>query len=327
MAVYTHSILASNQVISADGDVTYDLPVQPLSVLLVHISPLNNTGTIADYRLLELLLSAVDTIRVSWKGDPIFNLSGVDAAVLAMLWHRVPIWQSNAVETNDDRRSIVLPILFGRRAYMQNECFPRSLKGELRVTITWDIADTGFDGLRISLETIELPDATPAFVQKATALAQTFGATGQNEIDLPVGNTLRGILLFGTTGFAGATPAPSLGEIAFLVNNRHTHVVGSDFEVLRGTHGLVHVPFPPDFRHIHSGTYVTTVAGDSREPEIGASLDDNYTLINLDPTWDDEYAVETAGVGRVHLRIDAETADAVRAIPIERVDASLFRPS
>ncbi len=209
MAIYTHSILASNQLIAADGDQVFDLPVQPLSAILLHISPLNATSTIANYRLLEALLGAVTTIRVSWKGDPIFNLSGVDAAALALLWHRATIWQSNAVETDDDRRSIVLPIIFGRRAFMQDECFPRSLKGELRMTVTFDIAATGFDGLRISIETIELPGAEPSSVQKASALAQTFAATGQNEIDLPIGNVLRGILLFGTTGFAGAAPAPS----------------------------------------------------------------------------------------------------------------------
>lgn len=325
MAIYTHSILASNQAITADGDVTYDLPVQPLSVLLIHVSPLNETATITNYGLLERLLSAIDQIRVVHKGDPIFNLSGVDAAALALLWHRVPIWQSNAVETNNDRRSLVLPVLFGRRAYMPSECFPRSLKGELRVTITWDIADTGFDGLRISLETIELPDATPEFVQKATALAQTFGATGQNDIDLPIGNVLRAVMLFGTTPFAGATPAPSFGEISFLVNNRATHVSQSDWEVLRAVMGLTHVPFPADFRHIHAVNAAGGAQEDTQEPEIGASLDDNYALINLDPTWDDLYSVPTVGVGRVHLRIDAETNDAVRVIPIERVDASVFR--
>lgn len=325
MATYTQSILASNQAITADGDVSYDLPVQPLSALLVHISPLNETGTITNYGLLERLLSAIDRIRVTFKGDPIFNLTGLDAAALAMMWHRIPIWQSNTVETNNDRRSIVVPVLFGRRAFLPDECFPRTLKGELAVQITWDIADTGFDGLRISLETIELPDATPNFVQKATALAQTFNATGQNEIDLPIGNVLRAVLLFGTTGFAGAAPAPSLGEVSLLVGNRATHVSQSDFEVLRGVLGLKHVAFPPDGRHIHGVNAAGAGQEDTQEPEIGASLDDNYVLIDLDPTWDDLYSIDTAGAGRVHLRIDAETADAVRAIPIERVAAELFR--
>ena len=131
MARFTHSILASNQLIAADGAVVYDLPVAPLSVILLQIAPLNETATIGNYRLLEALLSAVDAIDVTFRGSSVFRTNGVDAAALALLWHRLQIWQSNAVETDNDRRSIILPILFGRRAFMQSECFPASKKGEL----------------------------------------------------------------------------------------------------------------------------------------------------------------------------------------------------
>ncbi|KKM98272.1 hypothetical protein LCGC14_1159750, partial [marine sediment metagenome] len=106
--MFTHSILMPNQLQAADGDVTVDLPVNPLSVILLHISPLNETSTIGNYRLLEALLGAITNIRVSHKGAAVIEGSGTDLAVLAMLWHRLPIWQSNAVETDDDRRSIVL---------------------------------------------------------------------------------------------------------------------------------------------------------------------------------------------------------------------------
>jgi hypothetical protein len=34
--------------------------------------------------------------------------------------------------------------------------------------------------------------------------------------------------------------------------------------------------------------------------------------------------MDTAGAGRVHVRIDADTADAVRVIPIERVATGVF---
>lgn len=324
MAIFTHTILASNQAITADGDVVYDLPVNPLSVLLLHISPLNETGTIGNYALLEALLSAVDNVRIDHKGAAVINATGVDLAVLALLWHRMQIWQSNAVETNNDRRSIVLPILFGRRAYTPDECFPKTRKGEFHATITWDIADTGFDGLRISLETIELPEATPNTTQRVNTLSQTFNATGRNEIDLPIGQVIRAILMFGTTGFAGAAPAPTLGELQLLVNNLQRYYSATDFEVLRGTHALKGVSFPPDFRHIASVNAAGAGREDSEEPEIGASIDDNYVLMDLDPTWDDEYSLDTSGAGRVHIVSDAEAANAVRAIPVERVPVSLF---
>lgn len=324
MAKFIHSILETNALVGSDGDEVIDLPVNPLSVILLHISPLNDTSTIADYRFLELLLSAVGTVRVSHKGASVVDASGVDLAVLALLWHRVGIWQSNAVETDNDRRSLVLPIFFGRRPFGPDEAFPETKKGELQLTVTWDIAATGFDGLRRSVETIELPEASPSFVQKVTTLAQTFVATGQNDIDLPIGNVIRAILLFGTTGFAGASPAPTLGQLQLLVDNIQTHFSATDFEVLRGLLGLGGVNYPPGFRHIHSGTYTTTVAGDSREPEVGASIDDNYVLMDLDPTRDDEYSLDTSGAGRVNVRSTAETANAVRVLPIEKVPVSIF---
>ncbi len=324
MARFTHSILAADQLVTADGDQVFDLPVNPLSVILLHVSPLNDTGTITDYSLLAGLLSAVDNVRVDHKGAAVVNARGDDLAVLAMLWHRLSIWQSNAVETNNDRRSIVLPILFGRRAYTPDEAFPATRKGEFRMTVTWDIADTGFDGLRISVETIELPDAAPSFVQRVTTLAQTFAATGQNDIDLPIGQIIRAVLLFGTTGFAGAAPAPSLAELSLLVNNLQTHYSASEFAVLRGVHGLLGIPFPPDFRHIHSVNAAGVGQENTQEPEIGGSIDDNYVLMNFDPTQDDEYSLVTEGAGRVNIRVNADTADAVRALPIEKIPAAQF---
>lgn len=324
MSQFIHSILQTNVAIAADGDQVYDLPVNPLSVILLHISPLNETSTIGNYALLGALLSALDNVRVDHKGSAVVNLNGYDLAMLAMLWHGRPIWQSNAVETDDDRRSIVVPIMFGRRPWDSKECFPETKKGELQMTVTWDIADTGFDGLRISIETIELPDAVPDYVQKVTTLAQTFAATGQNDIDLPIGNVLRAVLLWGTTSYAGATPAPTLGQLQVLVDNRQVLYSATDWEVARAIHGLMGRPFPPDFRHIHSGTYTTTVAGDSLEPEIGLSKDAYYLLLPFDVTGDDEYSLETAGSGRVHVRATAEAAEAVRVLPIERVQASTF---
>lgn len=324
MAKYTQSILAANQAVTVDGVQVFDLPVQALSAILLHVSPLNETSTIGNFSLMEGLLSSVDNINVTFRGSSVVNMNGVDLVALALLWHRFRIWQSNAVETDNDRRSLVLPICFGKKAFNVKECFPATKKGELQMSVTWDFADTGFDGLRISVETIELPGATPDYVQKVTTLARTFTATGQNEIDLPIGNVLRGALLFGTTGFAGATPAPTIGQVQLLKNNVQEYLSASDFEVLRGVLGLKGVHYPADFRHIHSVNAAGAGREDTLEPEIGASLDDNYVLVDLDPMDDDTFVMDTKGSGRVHLRIEAEAANAVRVLPIERVDSGVY---
>ncbi len=324
MASFIHSILRANAAIAADGDEVIDLPVNPLSVILLHVSPLNETSTIGNYSLLMALLSAVDNVRVTHKGSAVLDIRGDDLAMLAMAWHGMPIWQSNAVETDDDRRSVVLPIVFGRHPYMASECFPETKKGELQLSVTWDIADTGFDGLRRSVETIELPEASPEFVQKVTTLAQTFTATGQNDVDLPIGNLLRAILLWGTTSYAGATPAPTWGQLEVMRDNRQIGYSATDWEVSRALMGLQQVQFPPSFRHVHSVGDDGANAVTSLEPQVGLSKDAYYTMLPFDVTGDDEYSLETSGAGRVNVRCDAEAAEAVRVLPIERVASSVF---
>jgi hypothetical protein len=42
-----------------------------------------------------------------------------------------------------------------------------------------------------------------------------------------------------------------------------------------------------------------------------------YTFLDFDPTRDDTFTLDTRGHSRFHVRGNVETADAVRAIPIE----------
>jgi hypothetical protein len=324
MGVFRHGILVPNVAIAADGDISYRLPVDPLSVVLLHISPLNETSTIGNYSLLEALLGAIDNVQITFRGATVVAMNGQDAAMIAMLWHGAKIWQSNAVETDDDRRSVVLPIVLGRRPYMNSECFPKSASGELILTVTFDIAAAGFDGLRASVETITLPEGAPTHVQKVSTTSSTFGATGQNDVELPIGNTIRGLMLWGTTGYAGAAPAPTWGRVSLFLSDLQSHYTSTDWEVGRGVAGLMGAAFPPAARHIHSVNAAGAGREDSLEPEVGASLDDNYLWLPLDVTGDDEFSLDAAGASRVHVRAEAEAAEAVRVLPIERVDVARF---
>lgn len=324
MADFIHSILATNRLIAADGDVTYDLPVNPMSAILLHISPLNESSTIANYRWLGEIMSAIDNVRVTHRGSAVVDANGYDLLMLALLWHRLGIWQSGAVSTDDDRRSIVLPILFGRKPYLPSECFPETKKGEFQLTCTWDIANTFFDALRVSIETIELPGASPDYVQKVTTLAQTFAAVGQNDVDVPIGNVIRAFLLWGTTTYTGAAPAPTWGQMELLKDNRQILYTSTDWEVSRAIAGLLGVPYPPTFNHIHGFDDAAAGAAFTRQPEVVISKEDYYSMLVCDVLGDDTYSLETAGAGRVNIRCDAEAAEAVRVLPIERVPVSMF---
>lgn len=324
MASYIHSVLLTNQTISADGEEIIDLPVNPLSVILINIAPLNNTAAIANYTSLAGLLAALTNIRVEWRGQSIVDISGIDLAAYLMWVYGIDLIGSNVVETDNDRRSIVLPIIFGRKAFSVDECLPSVQRGELQLHLTWDIANTGYDGVTRSIETIELPGSSPAIYQRITTLSQTVAATGYNDVELPIGNTLRGVLAFGTTAFAGASPAPTLGRMSLMKDNVEIRVSSSDFETIRAIPGLTGKHVFTLLDHFHSVNAAGAAQEDTQAQQISQSLYENYALIDLDPTNDDSFVLDTAGAGRVNLRFNAETADSVRVFPIERVDNASF---
>lgn len=192
------------------------------------------------------------------------------------------------------------------------------------MTITWDIAATAFDGLRRSIETIELPEASPEFVQKVTTLAQGFGAVGQNDVDVPIGNIIRAILLWGASGFGTATPAPTWGQIELLKDNMQTHYSATDWEVGRAVAGLRRCHYPPDMGHVHEFNGAAAAYDATLEPQTEVAKDEHYMLMDLDPTKDDLYSLETEGAGRVNVRADAEVAETVRVLPIEKVGVATY---
>ena len=311
------SVQVQTQDPSADGVFTHDLAVNPLSVVLVHLRPLNDTGTTANFTQYLEVCDAVNRCNILHNGMSVVSASGRDLAALAYFRHGIVPSQNTHLITNNDRRCVTLPILLGRSPYDPDSCFPASRAGELIMELDLDIADTGYDDLQYTVETIELIGAKPKEYERKISLAQTFAATGIRQFDLPVNNTVRGALLFGTTAFTGATPAPSWGRVALQVDGVEMGLSGVDFETLHTYHALRGIQPPIMSEHIH---VETDTGGPTQMPtSIGAGGWANYAFIDLDPTRDDMYSIDTSRVSRLQLRADVETADACRVIPIERV--------
>jgi hypothetical protein len=179
--------------------------------------------------------------------------------------------------------------------------------------------------MNYSVETVELLDASPNEFERKTTVSRTFGSTGFNDVDMPFGNTIRGILGFGTTGFSGGTPAPTLGRLELRVDNEQRGYSSTDFEVSQVIGQLMgRQPFAYD-AHLHrvttdgnAQTLVSTVGGPS---SVGNGGIEKYTYLDLDPTRDDEFSVSTKGANQVMLRVDAEAADAARFVIVEKITA------
>jgi len=318
-----HRVSIFEQAIGADGIQSFDLPTNPLSVILLTLRPLNDTGTLSSYATVKTIAGAMNRVTVSHRGSAILSMSGPDLFALNYFRHGMLPMEANSDNVTNERRAVVVPIVLGRFAYDRLSCVPASNRGELVLEIDFDIADTGYDGLRFSAETIELMDAKPKFGERSVSIAQTFSSTGDNDIHLPAGNTLRGLLGFGTTAFGGAAPAPSLGRMSLYVDGEQTGYSSTDFEVA-STLGALMGRQLPNLSHNHITD--ASAGGGADEETGGAPFDagssdgmENYAYLDLDPTRDDNYSIDTKGVNSLFLRSTAETANAVRVIPIERM--------
>ena len=158
---FLHTVAVQDQAISADGIYTYDLAVNPLSVVIPVLRPLNDTGTLANFQSYLNMAKAINRISILFRGESIVSMRGEDAAALGFFRHGFIPFQGNHDSTDNERRACPVPILMGKHAYDPTSCFPATRRGELVLELDLDIADTGYDGLRLSVETIELLDAKP----------------------------------------------------------------------------------------------------------------------------------------------------------------------
>lgn len=322
MSRFNHSICVQDNLPAADGVYTHDLAVNPLSVVLLKLGPLNDTGTLANFCSYLALCDAVNRISVFHRGEVIHNSKGVDLAALNYFRHGIMPYQGLHIDTDDFRRCAVLPLFLGRFPFDKTSCFPASRRGELVIELDLDIADTGYDGLRYSIETIELMDAKPREYERKTALNQTFAATGDQDVELNPGLVNRGLLLWGTTAFTGASPAPSWGRIKLMLDNQEHSFQATDWEVSQMLTSLWGRQPPAYDAHKHrvttDGNAQTALATNAGPYDVG-TLWQNYTYLDLDPTRDDEYSIDTKGKNRFNLRPNVETANAVRILQIEKV--------
>lgn len=321
MSQFLHSVTLPERTISADGLYQYDLSVNPLSVVMLVLRPLNDTGTLEEFASYLDVVGALNKISITHRGESVFSMSGRDAAALAFFRHGISPMQANHVDNNNFRRCVCLPLLLGRNAYDRGSCFPASRRGELVLELDVDIASTGYDGLKLSIESVELLGAKPREFERKVTATQVLPMTGDNDIDLAPGNKYRGILMYGTTGYNGATPVPTLGRLSVRLDNQEALYAATDFEVAHGL-GSLWGRQPAAFdEHFHrvDATSVSTTEASGVPVGIGTGGWENYAYLDFDPSRDDEFSLMTNKSSRFHVRLDAETADTVRAVGIEVV--------
>lgn len=323
MAVRNRTIIRQEQAFAAaDAAITDTLPVNPLSFVDIVIRGLNNGANTRP--TLTNILAVLTTIEVLFKGSSIISLSPRDLYALQMVmgWAKNPVQPITHVD-NDIWR-VLLRLSFSRRPFWTDEGFPASRSGELQIRYTPAATFSGIDGTSLQVETEEILDAQFARFLKYTTLSRTPTATGESDLDLPIGNPYAAILLFGTTVPSGGAVTASMREVRMLIDNQEAFVPRTRWDTLHQEYmsraGLV--GWLVEHVHQENTASVYTQNTATRAMTIETSVDTPYGWLEFDPLRDGSYLIPTEGRSSVKLRINADVADAQRVIPVELISVA-----
>lgn len=298
-----------------------DLPVNPISALLVTIKALNNVPSITTYTALSALFDRITNLNVRYRGATIIDGDSID---LALAYSILSKWAPHVSQSNrvdNDVRAVTFPLLFGRRPYDPAECFPATRRGDL--ILEWTAAaDAGaLDNVLLHVETVELLDAQPERFIKLTTTRRIMTAGDTNDVDLPIGNRILGLLLRGDVFPTAASRNASFSEVRLEVDNVEVMFSRAHWETLHGELGRVLHPAWAFLEHQHRVNAAGVAEEDTSQAQTDFAFQQRYAYMDLDPLRDLSYALDTSNAADITLGVVADVADvaASRVLPIEYV--------
>lgn len=292
---FLRSSVINDETISSDGIKIYDLPVLPMSHLVLTIKALNVTNEAT----IQQLMALVTKIEVSHLGKNIFNMSALDALALNLsLLNKFP-FALNPIATDNATRSISLIIPFGRTLFNPAECYRATNRGELQIALTCDIATAEADGLILQLEAVQLPEASPGQYLKCVTSNFTPAATGEDKVALPLGTKMAGVLLWATTVPATTAWTATIEKLELLIDEVEKYYSGTYWETL---HGQLHERiFTAQFADVNTAVAVL----------------ENHAYMDFDPDGKGSFIVDTSGSKSVNLNINFGDTNPIRIIPVQ----------
>ena len=321
MAIFTHSVLAPNEAVVAGTVVSYDLPVSPLSHCLVTLKFAQN---VANTPLSFANVAAmIGKIEVLYKGSAVYSMNGIDAMACGIFINGFESWGVNAYGADNDLRSFTFLVPFGRRLYDPKECYPASTRGELILQVTYQAAFVEIDAVSAQIETVELPEASPAQFLRMTTLSVTPTAAGQLDVDLPIGNKLSDLVLFHTTIPCADVATTTIQEVEIRVNNDERYYSRSYFETLHNMAGRMRAAPGYWGYHTHDlGDAAFAQYMDTDPPDPCDHILKNHLHMPFDVLGDGTYILDAGGLSSFELRMQVGDTNAIRIIPVEIVAAS-----
>lgn len=316
---YLKSLLTNRKTINVATVESLDLPVNPVSHIDIDLEGVLNTAytqaTIANF-------GAVFTrLEVLYKGTSIVSLSGMDliAYCAALQGSFAPV--INRLLSAASVMVCRIRIPFGRYCYDPEECFPAVRRGDLVLRITYAGSLTNLASVTHTITTTELMGATPKQFMKATSIAVT-PVVGDNDVDLPLGNKVAGLVMFSTTVPAGTASTTSVDLVKILRDNVEHYMHQVRWPVLNQKFYEMLGWNQASIDHIHRENTATAYTQNANTTEKVHSEEpfSQYGYIDFDPLKNNTYLMDTAGAGRIWLRITGGDTNVLRVIPIEIIE-------
>lgn len=320
---FIQSIQAHDVAVTAATVVTYDLPVNPLSHILMTIKCARLDRAATDSPPFMSIPAILSRIEVLYKGSAIYSLSGIDCMASGILINGFESWGVNAEDIEDGEWAVTLLVPMTRVLYSPVECFPKTTRGELILQLTYAAASAEWDDIRMQIETVELPEAQASQFIKQTTLSATPTANVPFDIHLPIGNDISDIVIWQHQVQVTTSDTAAIDKMEILVDNVNKFYPESFVETIQNMAGRMRCPPGYWGSHVHK-TYVTpVVAGDP----TGINLPMNHIIacylhMPFDIFRNGEYALKTQGASDINLRLDITAFGAIRVIPIEVLKAA-----
>ncbi|GAJ10455.1 unnamed protein product, partial [marine sediment metagenome] len=230
----------------------------------------------------------------------------IDAFACGLLVAGFESWAMNQRAAALCEKSLTWCIPLGRILYNERECFPRSTRGELILQITYEAAWANFTSVACQIETVELPEAAPEQFLRMTTLSRTITALGEHDIELPIGNKISELVLYGAVIPCDAVDDATINYVQILVDNVRRFYSHTNIETLHNMAGRMRAAPGYFGDHVHWSEALTSLT----DPVLPMDhILSNYVHVPFDIFRDGRYALETAGkadvIVRVHSSLDA----------------------
>ena len=316
--MFTHSVVVPNESVTANTSPSYDLPVSSLSHLLVTVKFAQN---VANTQLAFANVAAmINKLEVLYKGSGVFSTNGLDMLAVGLLVCNFESWGVNTLGDDNELRSFTFLVPFSRQLYSPVECYPPTSRGELVIQITWASSFTEIDGVSLQVESVELPDAHPERFLKVTSSAVTPTATGDFDVELPIGNQISDVVLWGTTIPAADVATTTIQEIQIRKNNSEYMYSKTFFESLHNMMGRLRAAPGYWASHVHQldgAAYAQYMDTGAVKPSN--HILSNHLLVPFDVRRDGVHILRTDDAKDLNIRIKAGDLNPVRVIPCEVV--------